>query len=131
MVASFSQRNHAPQGRCLTYHDLKYLEIYQKIGVTSLIKGFYEFLFSSIEDMLIVRALDVINMALTMLKIFSWTRDFNLNLQQESTTQVWIQIFGLAREYWILRILFAIVGSIGTRICIDVTTNKPRFDRDY
>jgi hypothetical protein len=65
------------------------------------------------------------------LKLFTWTKDFNPNIQQNSNAQVWIRIYGLAQEYWRPKILFAIVSSVGTPICTDQLTNKPRFDREF
>jgi hypothetical protein len=65
------------------------------------------------------------------LKLFTWTKDFNPNTQQNSSAQVWMRIYGLAQEYWRPKILFSIASSVGTPICIDHITNKPRFDREF
>ncbi|KAI5411898.1 hypothetical protein KIW84_056822 [Lathyrus oleraceus] len=59
-----------------------------KWGITSLGKGFYEFSFSSIDDVIRVRASASWNLASGTLKLFPWTKDFNPNLQMVSTDQV-------------------------------------------
>ncbi|KAI5411899.1 hypothetical protein KIW84_056822 [Lathyrus oleraceus] len=58
-----------------------------KWGITSLGKGFYEFSFSSIDDVIRVRASASWNLASGTLKLFPWTKDFNPNLQMVSTDQ--------------------------------------------
>ncbi|MCH80720.1 DUF4283 domain protein, partial [Trifolium medium] len=100
-------------------------------GVMSLGKGFYEFTFSSLEDVRRVRSVASWNINPGLLKLFAWTKDFNPNLQQHSSAQVWVRIYGLSQEYWRPKILFAIVSSIGTPICTDGITNKPMFDRTF
>jgi hypothetical protein len=65
------------------------------------------------------------------LKLFTWIKDFNPNIRQNTTAQVWLRIYGIAQEYWRPKILFAIASSIGTPICTDQLTNKPRFDREF
>jgi hypothetical protein len=102
-----------------------------KWGLTSLGKGFYKFSFSSLEDVQSVRSVGSWNLNHGFLKLFTWTKDFNPNIQQNSNAQVWIRIYGLAQEYWRPKILFAIVSSVGTPICTDQLTNKPRFDREF
>jgi hypothetical protein len=42
-----------------------------------------------------------------------------------------VKIFGLAKEYWRPKILFAIASSVGTPICTDAESNKSRFDRSF
>jgi hypothetical protein len=102
-----------------------------KWGVTSLGKGYFEFSFSSLEDMQSVRTLGSWNLSPGYLKLFAWTHDFNPSMQQQSNAQVWIRIYGLAQEYWRPKFFFAIAGSIGTPICTDSASNKPKFDRDF
>jgi hypothetical protein len=102
-----------------------------KWGVTSLGKGFYEFSFSSLEDVQSVRSINSWNLNPSLLKLFTWTKDFNPHVQQNSSAQVWLRIFGLSQEYWRPKILFAIASSVGTPICTDQLTNKSRFDREF
>jgi len=66
-----------------------------------------------------------------VLKHFAWTQDFSPSTQHQSTTQVWLRIYGLAQEYWRKKILFAIACSVGTPICTDSITNKPRIERSF
>ncbi|XP_058741655.1 uncharacterized protein LOC131614043 [Vicia villosa] len=86
-------------------------------GFLSLGKGYYEFTFSSTEDMRRVRASGSISLNPGILKLFAWTRDFNPSLQNNTSAQVWVRFFGLSQEYWRPRILFAIASCVGTPIC--------------
>ncbi|CAI8600059.1 unnamed protein product [Vicia faba] len=96
-----------------------------KWGVTSLGKGFFEFSFSSIEDVRRVRATPSWNLNPGILKLFPWTKDFIPSNMNQSSAQVWVQIHGLAQEYWRPKIIFTIASSLGTPICIDSSSNKP------
>lgn len=100
-------------------------------GVTSIGKGYYEFSFSSIEDMRRVRSISSWNLNPGLLKLFAWSKDFSPNIQQQATTQVWIRIFGLSQEYWRKKILFAIANGVGTPICTDNITSKSMLDRSF
>ncbi|MCH83819.1 hypothetical protein A2U01_0004645 [Trifolium medium] len=100
-------------------------------GVTSLGKGYYEFVFSSLEDVRRVRSIASWSLNPGTLKLFAWTKDFNPKIQQNFSAQVWVRMYGLAQEYWRPNILFAIASSVGTPICIDATTAKPIFDRTF
>jgi hypothetical protein len=100
-------------------------------GITSLGNGFYEFCFSSLEDVKRVRSVASWNLQPGFLKLFAWTSDFNPNLQRNTTAQVWVRLFGLAQEYWRPKILFAIASSVGTPICTDALAAKPMFDRTF
>jgi hypothetical protein len=97
----------------------------------SLGKGFYEFCFSSLEDVKRVRSVVSWNLQPGFLKLFAWTSDFNPNLQRNTTAQVWVGLFGLTQEYWRPKILFAIASSVGTPICTDALAAKPMFDRTF
>ncbi|KAK2410797.1 stemmadenine O-acetyltransferase [Trifolium repens] len=55
-----------------------------KFGFISLGKGFYEFSFSTLEDMRSVRSVSSWNLAPGMLKLFAWNPDFNPSMQQQS-----------------------------------------------
>ncbi|MCI13537.1 hypothetical protein A2U01_0034655, partial [Trifolium medium] len=100
-------------------------------GITSIGKGFYEFSFSSLEDVKRVRSVASWNLQPGFLKLFAWTPDFNHNLLKNTTVQVWVRLYGLAQEYWRPKILFAIASSIGTPICIDAIAAKSMFDRTF
>jgi hypothetical protein len=102
-----------------------------KWGLTSLGKGFFEFSFSTLEDMRCVRSVSAWNLSPGLLKLFAWTTDFNPGVQKQTSAQVWIRIFGLSQEYWRQNILFAIASSIGTPICTDAYTNKPMMERTF
>ncbi|WJX18974.1 hypothetical protein P8452_08719 [Trifolium repens] len=102
-----------------------------KWGLISLGKGFFEFTFSSLEDVKRVRSVPSWNLNPGLLKLFAWTKDFNPKLQQNTSAQVWVKIFGLSQEYWHKTILFTIAGSLGTPICIDSVTAKPMHERTF
>jgi hypothetical protein len=102
-----------------------------KWGLISLGKGFYEFVFSSLEDMRSVRSVGAWNLSPGLLKLFAWTSDFNPGMQPQTTAQVWVRIFGLSQEYWRPKILFAIASSLGIPICTDSFTNKPMLERTF
>lgn len=102
-----------------------------KWGISSIGRGFYEFTFSSIEDLRRVRSVGSWALNPGMLKLFAWSKDFSPTMQQQTTAQVWIRIFGLSQEYWRQRILFAIASGVGTPICTDSITSKPRIERVF
>lgn len=87
-------------------------------------EGFYEFSFTSLEDLRSVQAVGLWNFSPGTLRLFSWTKDFNPHLQKQSNAQVWVRIYGLPQEYWRPKIIFAIAGSLGVPICLDEATNK-------
>jgi hypothetical protein len=100
-------------------------------GITSLGKGYYEFCFSSLEDVRRVRSVVSWNINPSFLKLFAWSGDFNPSLQRNTSAQVWVRIYGLSQEYWRPKILFAIVSSIGTPICTDAIASKSMFERTF
>jgi hypothetical protein len=102
-----------------------------KWGVSSLGKGYYEFVFSTLEDVRRVRSIASWNLNPGMLKLFAWSKDFNPRVQQNVSAQVWVRFYGLSQEYWRPNIIFAIASSIGTPICIDSITAKPMIDRTF
>jgi hypothetical protein len=78
-----------------------------------------------------VRAVGAWNLSPGSLKLFAWSTDFNPGMQQQTTAQVWIRIFGLSQEYWRQNILFVVASSIGIPICTDSFTNKPMLERTF
>ena len=100
-------------------------------GVTFIGKGYYEFTFSCLENVKRVRSIPSWNLNTGILKLFTWTFDFNRKTQISTSAQVWVRIYGLAQEYWRPKILFAIAGSVGTPICTDVATTKPMIERTF
>ncbi|MCH97558.1 hypothetical protein A2U01_0018553, partial [Trifolium medium] len=100
-------------------------------GMLSLGKDYYEFAFSSLEDVRRVRSIASWSLNPGILKLFAWTKDFNPRTQQNCSAQVWVRFYGLSQEYWRQNILFAIASSIGTPICTDAATAKPLFERTF
>lgn len=109
----------------------KLLVLWNKLGpwhITSSGKGFFEFSFSSLEDLRRVLAVGLWNLDSRSLRVFSWTKDFNPSSLKQSTAQVWVRFFGFLQEYWRPMILFAIAGGLEARICLDEATDKETFD---
>jgi hypothetical protein len=85
-------------------------------GITSIGKGYFELSFSSIEDLRRVRSVGSWNLHPRILKLFTWTQDFNPRTQNQTFVQVWMRIYGLSQKYWRKNILFAIASSVGTNV---------------
>jgi len=103
----------------------------RKWGITSLDKNFYDFSFSSLDDVKSVRVIASWNLSLGYLKLFAWSCYFNPQAQQQSTSQVLVWNYDLSHEYWRPKILYAIASMIGTPFCVDDTFNKSKFDRPF
>lgn len=104
---------------------------FSRWGVQFLGKGYYEFTFSTLEDVRRVRSTASWNLNPGFLKLFPWSKDFNPKIQNNSSTQIWVKIFGLSQEYWRKNTLFSIVSGIGSPICTDVATAKPMIERTF
>jgi len=102
-----------------------------KWGITSLVKRFYEFSFSCLEDVKRVRSIALWSMSPGIMKLFAWTKDFNPSVQNNTSAQVWVRIFGLSQEHWRPRILFAIASNIGTPICTDSASTEHMIERTF
>lgn len=64
----------------------------------SLGKGFYEFSFSSFEDLHLVLTMRTINMKLGVLCPSQWMKDFNAYTQLQTHPRVWIRLVELPRN---------------------------------
>jgi len=120
----------------LTVHDLRnwLSNLWKNLGqwsMSSLGKGYFEFIFTSLEDVKRVRSLPSWNLNPGFLKLFAWSKDFNPSLQNSSTAQVWVRLHGLSQEYWRPRIFFVIASSVGTPICTDSASSKPMIERTF
>jgi hypothetical protein len=104
---------------------------FSKWGVISLGKGFFEFTFSTLEDVRRVRSIPSWNLNPGLLKLFAWSKDLNPRLQNNTSAQVWVRFYGLSQEYWHKNILFTIASSLGTPICTDAVTAKPMHERTF
>lgn len=102
-----------------------------KWGVTSLGKGFFEFAFSSFEDVQRAKLVNAQTLPNGILKLFPWIKDLIPSTLKQTSAHVWIRIHGLSQEYWRPIIPFAIASSIGTPICIDSASNKSAFERPF
>ncbi|CAK8575945.1 unnamed protein product [Lathyrus sativus] len=82
-----------------------------KWGITSLGKGYFEFYFSSIEDVRRVRSITTWNLNPGLLKLFPWPKDFNPYLLKQFSAQVWVHTHGLPQEYLRPKTVFAIASN--------------------
>lgn len=62
-----------------------------------------------------------------MLRLSSWTPNFNPDSIRQTYAQCWVRFHGLPREYWCPKILFEIGGGIGIPIALDEATMKRSF----
>ncbi|KAF1872494.1 hypothetical protein Lal_00016795 [Lupinus albus] len=98
-----------------------------KWDMLSLGRGFYEFSFSSVEDMRLICATGSWNLRPGLLRLSLWTPDFNPELQKATHSQCWVKISGLPQEYWCASIILSIAGGIGTPIALDEATKNRAF----
>jgi hypothetical protein len=90
--------------------------------LTSLGRGYYEFFFNSQEDMRTVWAAGTVSLKPGLLRLFEWTKDFNMHTHRQTHTQIWIRLWELPQEYWMERTLYEIAGAVGTPLLIDNVT---------
>lgn len=121
----------APTAVALRYKLSQIWKNLSKWVVTSIAKGYFEFSFPSLEDVKRVISTSSWNLNPGVLKLFSWTRDFNPKVQNTTSTQVWLRIYGLPQEYWRPRILFSIANSVRTPICTGPASTKPMMERTF
>ncbi|KEH34291.1 DUF4283 domain protein [Medicago truncatula] len=93
----------------------------------SLGRGFYEFFFALEMDMPTVWAAGTVNLKSGVLRMFEWSKDFNMHTQRNSHAQVWIRLIELPQEYRMERTLREIAGALGTPLVIDNATTKHLF----
>ncbi|KAK2417435.1 hypothetical protein QL285_039734 [Trifolium repens] len=93
----------------------------------SLGKGYFEFEFSSSEDLRHIWSAGALNIKPGVLRFSQWTQDFNPGIQKQSNAQVWVRFCDLPQEYWRHRTLFEIACAIGTPISLDEPTKNHVF----
>ena len=93
----------------------------------SLGRGFYEFFFSNETDMRTVWAAGTMNLKPGLLRLFEWSKDFNMHTQHNTHAQVWIRLLELPREYWMEWTLREIASAVGTPLLIENATTKRLF----
>jgi hypothetical protein len=67
------------------------------------------------------------SLKLGLLRLSSWSPDFNPFNQNQTHSQVWVRFHYLPLEFWQPRILFEIARAIGTPISIDENTKNHSF----
>lgn len=85
-------------------------------------KGYFEFSFSSAEDLHSVWTIGTWNLNPGLLRLSQWVADFNPKSQRQTHMQCWLRIHDLPQEYWRPRILFEIATGVGTPISLDEPT---------
>lgn len=95
--------------------------------MTPLGRGYYEFFFSSEDDMHMVWAMGTVNLKPGVLRLFEWTKEFNMHKQRNTHAQVWIRLLELPQEYWMDRTHREISSAVGTPLLIDSATSKRIF----
>lgn len=93
----------------------------------SLGRGFYEFSFTSDDDMRNSLALGTVNLKPGLLRLSRWSKDFNKYSHRLTHAQVWLRLLDLPQEYWLERTLMEIAGAIGAPLIIDAATQKHTF----
>jgi hypothetical protein len=88
---------------------------------------FYEFFFSNETDMHTVWAAGTMNLKPGLLRLFEWSKDFNMHTHRNTHGQVWIRLLELPQEYWMERTLREIASAVGTPLLIDNATAKRLF----
>jgi len=91
------------------------------------VEAFFEFRFSCVEDLRTVWSSGAWNLKPRLLCLSRWSPEFNTFDQKQTHSQVWGRFHYLPLEYWQPRILFEIVGAIGTPIIIDQHTLNQSF----
>jgi len=59
-----------------------------------------------------------------VLRLFEWSRDFNMHKQKNTHAQVWIRLIELPQKYGMERTLREIASAVGTPLVIDNATMK-------
>ncbi|RZC08403.1 hypothetical protein D0Y65_015231, partial [Glycine soja] len=95
--------------------------------LTPIGKGFFELAFSSLEDQRKVLFVDSWEISLGLLRVFSWSLDFNSQKVRLSYAQCLIRIVSLPQEYWRPNILFSIPRGVGTPLLLDDAIIKRTF----
>lgn len=93
----------------------------------SLGRGYYEFFFYSEADLRTVWARGTVNLKPGLLRLFEWSKDFNMHKQRNTHAQVWIRLLELPQEYWMEQTLREIASAVGTPLIIDNATTKRIF----
>jgi hypothetical protein len=95
--------------------------------LVSLGRGFYEFQFTSYEDMRLAWSMGTINLKPGILRLSKWTNDFNTYAPRQTHAQIWVRLMELPQEYWRQRTLFEIASAVGTPLTLDEATNHRAF----
>lgn len=104
----------------------KLSKLWEPIGnwrIIPLGKRYYEFSFSSAEDLRSVWDVGAWNLHSGILRLSQWKTDFNPKTHVES----WIRLYELPQEYWRPKILLENANGIGTPIALDETTGNRFF----
>jgi hypothetical protein len=95
--------------------------------MVSLGRGYYEFQFTSYENMRMAWSSGTVNLRPEILRLSKWTNDFNSHTQRQTHAQIWIRLMELPQEYWRQHTLFEIASAIGTPLMLDEATLNRTF----
>jgi len=95
--------------------------------ITPLGRGFFEFHFSSVEEMHRIWAMGAVNLKPGLLRFYCWTSEFSIQAQTQTHAQIWVRLMPLPQEYWRKKTLFEIASGLGTPLIIDKATLNRRF----
>jgi len=90
-------------------------------------KGFFDFEFSSIEDLKKIWAAGSWNLKPGILRLSKWSPDFSIRNHKQTHVQVWIRLIDLPQEYWRHTTLFEIANGVETPIALDNATKNRTF----
>jgi len=90
----------------------------------SLGRGYYEFFFASKMEMCNVCAAGTVTLKSGVLRLFEWSKDFNMHTQRNTHAQVWIRLLELPLEYWMEKTLREFASAVGTSLVIDNAMSK-------
>ena len=85
----------------------------QNWDVTPLGKGFFEFHFNTVDDMIRVWAMGVVHLNPDLLRFFCWSSDFTPQAQVQTHARIWVRLLHLPQEYWRKKTLMEIVFGLG------------------
>jgi len=74
-----------------------------------------------------VWAAGTINLKPGVLRLFEWSKDFNMHTHRNTHAQVWIRLLELPQKYSMEQTLREIASAMGTPLLIDNATSKRLF----
>jgi hypothetical protein len=95
--------------------------------VRSIGKGYFEFDFSSQDDLRTIWSAGAWNLKVGILRLSKWVPNFCPGVQKQTNAQAWIRLTNLPQEYWSTQTLFEIACGVGIPIDLDIMTRNRSF----